>query len=62
MNCMNLNNFMLKQVTHVDVLAHLKLDGGKLVQNEMNLDMKEDQSCFLFLQIYLSFHHNYHCN
>ena len=48
MNCMNLNNFMLKQVTHVDVLAHLKLGGGKLVQNEMNLDMKEDQSCFSF--------------
>ena len=53
---------MLKQVTHVDVLAHLKLGGGKLVQNEMNLDMKEDQSCFVSLQIYISFHHNYHCN
>ena len=53
--------FKMWKLKEVEIMAHFKLDGGKLVQNEMNLDMKEDQSCFS-CKIHLSFHHNYDRN
>ena len=46
--------FKMWKLKEVEIMAHFKLDGGKLVQNEMNLDMKEDQSCFS-CKIHLSF-------